>query len=311
MLFYREKAAEFEEMIREKFRKLLVTVSDQGYATANDEDEMKNWINLHACDDWKDSCKLTDLGFDTFAMNNTFPLARIVDNLIKTIQEKDDEEEKDEQIITVIAHGSIATSLMKFPCQFYYMTRNLKKITLYEPWGCAIDATVVHGIVTNTIRINNVRYSDSVYPAKPNDWNHLPRDMSLIPTTVLYPVKVDEPAYQDLTALVQYYSMLSPEGIIIPYLTWANPLLDLLPYPKVPLCVFTAALSIAGIFLKKKFTLRVAACLSVDNPDYGRGLVDCNQYCVVDRKRNVMMISHSFIPEWASPHFDALNQILQ
>lgn len=275
-------------------------------------------MDLYACEDWKNSFT-GNLNLDTFAANETFPLARVVHNLLSPIQEyldndEEDEENKDDElVVTVIARGSVNTAA-QLPCQFYYMTPSLASITLYAPWGCAIDASVVHGICSNSMRITNARYNGEVLPSEPTDFNKLPRDMDTIPTLTFNPVEIGEEARVALIQLCQLYTELytenNPNGVVIRYFAGEGE--HLMPYPKVPLWLFAAAVSVCSVFFSKKIRIQVASCLTVVDPDHESESVNCRQYCVVDGSKvpPVTMTNAGSIPANVQHKLSAINEIL-
>jgi len=299
-------------LIRDKFRQLLVEISEKGEATDEDTEEVRRWVDLYACKEWKKSF-MGNLNLDTFAMNEAFPLARVVHNLLSPINkylEEEDEEQKDNDlVITVVAHGSINTSL-QMPSRFYYMTPSLLSITLYSPWGCAVDASVVHGICTNTINIQNVKYNGDVKPEIPAEFNKLPREMDMIPTLKFSPVRVGEDAHVALARLFQIFNENNLNGILIKYFTGKGE--NLLPYPEVPLWLFAAAASVCSVFVSRHIRIQVASCLSVDATEQENGMVDCQQYYVVDGTKTppVTMVNEGSIPEDIAHELASLNEIL-
>ena len=86
-------------------------------------------------------------------------LANIYNLLHKTINPEQLGQKED---ITFLAHGQVRRTLtpvpMLLPCNLFYMNDYVQSITLYEPWGCAIDATAAYGILTGIISIDTVKY---------------------------------------------------------------------------------------------------------------------------------------------------------
>lgn len=308
VLFCREKADEILDLIKSQLMDLLVTISEQGYATDDEAEDVRKWLESHACPEWK-RVFMDKIDMESFALNSVFPLARVAHNIQKIIQENldEDDDDDDELIITVIAHGAIDTH-MQLPCFFHYMVPTLLSVTLYSPWGCAIDATVVHGIATNTIHIGDVEINGEVRPGMPSDWNHLPRDFQLVPTLTFYPVEVGEPCHRALLYLFSVHAASNPNGILIPYFQGEGE--NLLPYPQIPLWLFCAAVSVCSVFFQKKIRIRVAACLSVDRPERETGFVKCNQYCVVDGRKNVCMRNRGSIPQATMQILRPLDDVL-
>lgn len=293
---FREQAKDCIEEINKRFRKILKRISRNGCATQAEKEEVWQYVQYYADSDWKNAF-LPHLHYE----NYTFHLARvfhILYNKVKHYQEEQGEGKKDLKI-TVIGHGSIDLRL-RIPCLFYYLNPLLKKVTLYEPWGCAIDATVVYGITTNTIRIGRVTYSGEVLPCRPSDWNDLPRDMITIPNATLTPVKVGEPAYEDLMWL---FSTLqgSSDGLVIPYFQGLE--IDMLPFPTIPLWVICNVLALIGILRGSEVSIRVAACLSVDDPNSVSGHVPCSQYCTVDGSARPPVFMTCDLRPSPTPHF--------
>ena len=264
------------------------------------------YIQHYADSDWKDAF-LSKLNYD----NYTTELARvfhILYNLIRQYQETKEEEDSGHIKITIIAHGGIDPGF-NIPCLFYYLNPMLTSVTLYEPWGCSIDAQVVYGITTNTIMISNVAYSGEVRPCRPSHWNVLPRSLELIPTTTLTPVTIGEPAHRHLMGV---FALLqgSADGLVIPYFTGLGN--DLLPYKTVPLWVLCNAVALIGYILRKTISIRVAACLSVQDRSRVTGYVPCSQYYTVDGTAvpPVMMTNNIGVPYELVEQLRELNRIL-
>ena len=242
---------------------------------------------------WKDTY-VHHLDYDNF----TFHLARVFTILYKQFKAHRGKQEDDDRkhiTITVISHGGIDVDT-NIPCSFYYMNDAMKRVTLYEPWGCAIDASVVYGITTNTIQIPHVRYSGRVRPSEPNTWNNLPRCTSPTPNITLTPVKIGEPAYRRLCRLFQVLQGKS-DGLVIPYFTGEDQ--DLLPFPAIPFWVMCCVFALIAAMTRTEVKVRLAACLTVDNVFKVTGHVPCSQYCTVNGSRQppVMMTSNLALPE--------------
>ena len=308
LIYFRNQAKDYERTINEHFRKLLERISNNGYATEDEKEEVWQHVQRYADNDWKDTF-LEHLIYDNF----TFHLARVFSILFKKVLEylEEEEERKKRKLnITVISHGGIGVT-STIPCLFYYMNPYLTKVTLYEPWGCAIVASVVYGITTNTIQTSHVRYTGEVRPAIPSRFNELPRNLELTPTITLTPVKIGEPAYQDLMYL---FAVLqgSSDGLVIPYFT--GPGGDLLPFPTIPFWVFCNVLALIASMTNTKITIRLAACLSVPKDERSsiRGHVPCSQYCTVDGLVDppVIMSSTLGMPADLEGRLNALNEFL-
>ena len=98
-------------------------------------------------------------------LNNEEGYVEALVNILNFLDKKINPEQLkqlDEIDITFLAHGQVRKTPTPIPsllpCKLLYMNANVQSITLYEPWGCAIDATAVYGIVTGTISVDRVRY---------------------------------------------------------------------------------------------------------------------------------------------------------
>ena len=209
--------------MKEEFRKLLKEIASRKRAT---REEIKLVLN------YLETCQPSEEWWQAFRKNvrslrlYVSCMALIFTSLETKVEEqrKKDEEEGDKNKfmdITFIAHGEITSP--KLPCTLYYMSSpmnilspGVKSITLYEPWGCAIDAKAVYGIATDLININNVQYSDLVLPQLPFGFNTLPYDNTLIPMAVFTPVKTDEEVYRELQALATTINATTGR-LVIPY----------------------------------------------------------------------------------------------
>lgn len=301
-----EQAEDYQEQINEQFHKLLRKISRAECATEEQKETVWQYIQHYAEEDWK-TAFLSGLDYD----NYTFHLARVLHilyKLVKDYQENEDEDDRDHIKITIIAHGNIDINL-NIASLFYYLNPVLETVTLYEPWGCTIEAQGVYGITTNSISISNVSYSGEVRPGRPTDWNVLPRDFTQIPTTLLTPVKIGEPAHEHLVGIFALLQAKA-DGLVIPYFTGLG--YDLLPFPTVPLWVLCNALALIGIFRKATVSIRVAACLSVQDPSRVSGHVPCSQYCTVDASANppVMMTNNIGLPYELVRQLRPLDRIL-
>ena len=304
VFFFRSHAKDYEQMINEHFRELLEKISDDGYATREEKEEVWQFIQRYADPDWKDTF-LSHLDYDNF----TFHLARVLSILYNRVKKyQEEEEEEDEVNITVISHGGIDVRV-SIPCAFYYMNRMLKKVKLFEPWGCAIDASVVYGITTDSIRIGYVRYTGEVLPSRPSKWNKLPKNAELTPNITLTPVKIGEPAYRELMHL---FAVLqgSSDGLVIPYFT--GPGQDFLPFPTIPFWVLCNAFALIAAMTGTMINVRLAACLSVEDRSSVTGHVPCSQYCTVDGSvyPPVKMTSTLGLPEELQGQLNILNRFL-
>ena len=231
--YFREQAKKFEQTINKRFRNLLKDISDDGFAIQDEKNKVWQYVQHYADAKWKDTY-VHHLDYDNF----TFHLARVFTILYKQFQAhrgKQEDDDKKRISVTVISNGGIDVDT-DIPCSFYYMNDAMKRVTLYEPWGCAIDASVVYGITTNTIQIPHVSYKRGrVRPSEPNTWNNLPRCTTLTPNITLTPVKIGEPAYRRLCRLFQVLQGRS-DGLVIPYFTGEDQ--DLLPFPTTPFKAF-------------------------------------------------------------------------
>ena len=141
-------------MFQEEFKILLETIS-----SSNEVNQIvKEEVTSYFCD-----CEKEEGWSNTFGCHLNSPLddyfealARIFKFLNQNIDRNELEKSEGPIDLTFLAHGQVKNPLL--PCRLFYMNDYVQSITLYEPWGCAIDATAAYGILTGTIRVNNVRY---------------------------------------------------------------------------------------------------------------------------------------------------------
>lgn len=277
---------DFETMIKKQFRKRLRAISKKGNATLAEADEVYNYLCTFTTSEWQ-NIHFVNARVDL--MNFVFWIARVFHLIYNRVEEyKRTRRPEGELTVILIAHGDINTTLM-LPVGLYYPTAYMKAVTLYEPWGCSIDASVVYGIAVNSIRINDVAYTGQVYrnqtPEMPTDWNCLPRSEAItIPSPTLYPLAIGEQAFMELIAIQQ-----ASDGLVLPYFTLNGN--DIWPFPEVPLFVITTVLGLIGFLTTTYIKLRVAACLSVADNDIARinRVINCPQYYVVSPNQNVSM----------------------
>lgn len=280
----RNETVDYKTKMKQEFRGLLEQASARGYALEEEAQQIYNFMNASSCSEWQQAFPNTNSQTGTkFAYN----IARVCHKIGSIIERYLDENDPQKQHlnITLIGHGRIKPAEM-IPCQLYYMTPLLSTITLYSPWGCAIDASVVYGIATDTIQIGNVRYSAPVVPQAPLLWNNLPRNPTLTPNVIFSPVLNGEDAHQDLMNLCSLLQG-SADGLVISYFST-----DLPPFPEIPLWAFSNAVAICGHWLNVSCTLRIAACLSLEDPSAivqylvpAGYLPNLNQYCQVQMNR--------------------------
>lgn len=229
-----------------------------------------------------------------------------------------EEEQKEAFIIdlTFLAHGQVQSPML--PCSVHYLNDRVQSITLYEPWGCALHASAAYGILTGNISTDKVSYTDNVLPAKPSEWNTLPKDYTQIPEVVFNRVTTNEGVYKMLNHL---FDVLQGKfrGLVIPYFQ-PEGAIDL---PEIPLWALTNAVGILGWFFNKRFRIHIAACLlpnlttSLTNEiyKYPGQTINCRQYCVVPINPSsgvdvTMKIPEFDIPENLQQAFAVLNAFL-
>ncbi|XP_052786655.1 uncharacterized protein LOC128221970 isoform X2 [Mya arenaria] len=253
----REETEEYERYLRKKFRKELEKVAVQKCASDDDAKGILDHIYMHSSNEWQGAFLSLNINLNRYA----FQIAQVFRIFGRLIEEHLRHKKEQHVEITLIAHGRINLHAL-VPSQIYYLTNVLKSVTCFSPWGCAVDANVVYGIATNTIRITNLKYSGPVIPGLPGAFNVLPERMDLTPNVIFSPVVHGEGAHQ---ALLQLIALLqSPaDGLVIPYFTGVGN--DLLPFPEIPLWVCSNVVAICGFLLNVTVSLRVAACLSPEN----------------------------------------------
>ena len=144
-------------MFEEEFKFLLKTIS----STKEVSQELKDKVVFYF-----DGCEKEEGWYETFLSLLKSPeryFEALADILILLHNNINPKQLKQSEIdITFLAHGQVrmtptpAPTLL--PCKLFYMNGNVQSITLYEPWGCAIDANAAYGIVTGTISVDTVRY---------------------------------------------------------------------------------------------------------------------------------------------------------
>ena len=299
--------------MKNEFRKLLLEIASKGCPTTEEVQLVLDYLNIISGDEWRQAFRQYVSSPEAYvasvALLFTFVLTRVQQ------QQRKDEEEEEKYIndmdVTFIAHGNIVSP--KLPCSLYYVRSpeltlspavpTLKSITLYEPWGCAIDASVVYGIASGLININAVRYSDVVLPSLPHCFNKLPNNDTLIPMPVFTPVTTNEKVYAELMELDGIINMKS-RGLVIPY--FQSPFDTGLP--EIPLWALTNVLDVISYITGISFNLHVAACLTVkdtndtsltwEHPELGKRVVNCDQYYTVPvTPTTTMMTCNLTIPQ--------------
>lgn len=260
--------------LTDEFKTRLENISTRGSTTDDDVEYVNEFIALLARDEWVDCFGLNVDNIRIYV----YQLSRIFHVIGKILEKNWRRCQKDNRLsITMIGHGGINTSLM-MPCRLYYPTQFLDTITLYQPWGCAIDANVVYGIATHTLEIRNVRYSGRVLPSYtnssqhslPTDWNTLPKTRVDIPAPIFYPLTFNEPALNSLRLLATQLQD-EADGLVILYINSIGPVP--LPLPQVPLYVISNMVSLWGSLYDLTIDFRFAACLTSPNPSQESGFI--------------------------------------
>ena len=276
--------------MKKEFRRLLQEIASRGHPTREEVKLVWYYLQMCSSENWRQAFGQY-VGSPTLYVSSLATIFNVVYTKVQEQQRKDEEEKtvNDFMDVTFIAHGTIMNP--KLPCTLYYMKSPLdtvlpyasgvNSINLYEPWGCAIDASVVYGIATGLIDTNTVQYTDVVLPSIPSSFNKLPNDNTHIPIVVFTHVRTDEGAYQQLMELSTAINA-KPRGLVIPY--FQSPFdTDL---PEIPLWALCNVLDVTGFLTSISINIHVAACFttrdaSLVRVDSGRLVVDCDQYCTV------------------------------
>ena len=277
--------------MKNEFRELLQEIASKGCPTQGEVQSVWGYLIAFSSDEWRQA-------FSQYASSREGYVAFLAVLLKFVLANVQQRQEEDEEVdihmdVTFIAHGTIVSP--KLPCSLHYVRYpevtlspvfpSLKSITLYEPWGCAIDAKVVYGIATGLIEIDNVQYSDEVLPHEPRNFNTLPNNDTLIPMVIFTPVKTNDDAYRQLLEIADILNE-NRRGRVILY--FQSPGTSL---PEIPLCQLTNALDMMSYITGISLNLHVAACLTVndtddtsltwEHPELGRRVVNCDQYYTV------------------------------
>ena len=290
LFLYRKPSEELWELIKKEFRKLLEKIDGRKRPTREEATLVLNYLEIfQPSEEWWQAFRESEYPLE-FYVSYMALIFNALETKVEEQKKKDEEEGMDGFMdITFIAHGEITSP--KLPCTLYYMSSpmntessGVKSITLYEPWGCAIDAKAAYCIATDRIDISDVQYSDFVLPHPPVSFNTLPYGNIPIPMVVFTPIKTDEEVYRDLQALATTINATTGR-LVIPY--FLSPSDTSLPV--IPLWALTNDLDVIGRLLDIRINVRVAACLTICDqsvvrqvyPNVRRLVVDCDQYCTV------------------------------
>lgn len=316
MEYLRSLGDDWERSLKSELQKCLERISREG--RVSDQESAKVIDYLVACE-IKDSWGQVFNDIDVDGPDYVHSMARAFTFLrpkIKEYLEQVKEEQKGDRIIdlTFLAHGEVQSPML--PCAAHYLSDRVDSITLYEPWGCALHASAAYGIATGNISPEMVSYTDVVLPAKPSDWNTLPKDYTYIPEVVFNRVSRTESAYKMLIHLSNVLKGKA-RGLFIPYFQPPN-VTDL---QEIRLWVLSNAVALLGWILNKRFRIHIAACLvrntktPLTTKIYTTNpweTVDCPQYCVVPIHdvAVTMKIPEFDVPENLQQAFGVLNTLL-
>ena len=218
--------------------------------------------------------------------------------------------------LTFLAHGQVQSPML--PCSVHYLNDRVRSITLYEPWGCALHASAAYGILTGKISPDKVSYTDNVLPAKPSEWNTLPKDYTEIPEVVFNRGSTNEGVFKMLNHLFDELQG-SVRGLVIPYFQPEGAI----ELPEIPLWALTNAVGLLGWICDKRFRIHIAACLlpnartslTHEIYKYPGQTINCRQYCAVPINPSrggvvAMKIPEFDIPENVQQAFAVLNALL-
>ena len=290
LFLYRKHSEELWELTKKEFRELLENIAHKKRATREEVKLVLNYLEIfQPSEEWWQAFREN---VDSLMLYVSC-MALIFIALGPKVEEqkkKDEEGEGKTEVkdIVFIAHGKIRSP--KLPCTQHYMSSStnisfpgVKSITLYEPWGCAIDAKAAYGIAKNLININNVHYSSAglVLPQLPGNFNTLPHDDTHIPTVVFTPVKTTERVYRELQDLANAINAPT-RRVVIPYFRFPSDT----SLPEIPLWALANDLDVICLLCNMRLNVHVAACLTTSDESLYRQdvpgpVVDCDQHCNV------------------------------
>ena len=185
--------------------------------------------------------------------------------------------------LVIVSHGRISL------CHDEILRTTLGTLTdivFYSPWGCTVDALVVHGIATGTIEPRHRMFNGTSNAASvPLTFNRLStRPNGPIPLVDLSPLKPDDGG----KVLLNRWKTLvkDTEGVlVIPIEQHEYP-----DVPSIPLWLMAGICAVVGLTLEKTFTYHHAACLS-RSPHYAELVKGFDaQYChTTDNYQDVLM----------------------
>ena len=315
MEYFRSLGDDWERSLKSELQNLLEKISCEGRLSL--QESAKVFELLAVCETRDSWCQVfNDIVADprdyVYSMARAFTfLRRKIEEYVEQVKE----EQKGDRIIdlTFLAHGEVQSPML--PSALHYLSDRVDSITLYQPWGCALHASAAYGIATGNISPEMVSYTDVVLPAKPSDWNTLPKDYTYIPEVVFNRVRTTESVYQMLIHLFNVRKG-STRGLVIPY--FQPPMVTDLP--EIALWALSNAVALLGCILNKRFRIHIAACLLPNRKttltkeiyNYPWKTVNCRQYCVVPIHdvSVTMKIPEFDVPEDLQQAFAMLNTLL-
>ena len=246
---------------------LFGTISYNGHATEEQTQAVVSQLEKHASHEFRNCFQQSEQ-----KQKFVFHLSRICILLEQQIREEVERNLENNVInVTLISHGNI--SMPFIPSQLHLLSLRVPTVTLYAPWGCAINAGVVYGIATGNIDPSRMIYScpdSEILPSRRNSWNDLSEITGQIPSVHLAPLAIGEGALHELQILCNALAF-ETKGLVIPYFTGNEG--TNLGFPEVPLWVVCCAIGLLCAISQKYCRIHVACCLSVSG-DFNIGLVD-------------------------------------
>lgn len=250
---------------------------ETSHRSKSQEDEIFNYL-LERCED-------EDVR-QWLIQNKKYITFRLVDlfyYLKRKVDEKKEKVSRNGDVdIVIVAHGAIQPHMI--PARSLLLP-SIIDVLLYSPWNCLINANVVYGIASGSIKLMDRQfYHRSTlkwYPINPpHRWNSMRHSqLPLIPNILLSSLgdKGNDPAYQDYIRLVKSYGTPGKYMVICCISPFIN---------EVPFLVVIFILSVVLSLCQYRARVHLAACLGKSqNQDPGWENVNAylaQQYALTD-----------------------------
>ena len=282
-------------MLKEDFKMLLDNIASKNDGPSDEEIAMVlQYLRMCSSENWRQTVDRLLNDVTAYVTALAFVFKYLWPNIKKPPK-------KEITYLTFLAHGNVQNPLL--PCSLNYLNESVESITLYVPWGCGLHSSAAYGILTGSIRINNVQYTEVVMPRGPFDWNTLPRDDTLIPEVVFNQVTRSENVYDSLMSLFHLLEG-NTRGLVIPYFQ----LPGMPNLPEIPLWALANVVGVLGWLLDVPFSIHIAACMISNGQSIETcrlyppvRTVNCEQYRVVPvQPQNPV---YMFIPQFSVPQY--------